>query len=250
MKYKPMINLTCFENNGIELIIDIETGEVFATIGVVAKAIGINETMVRLFVASQRWQLKTAKIKTQSVRLLNEKQILEIIEKYNPKLLSVFARVGLRAYLHNLVGYQIMFTALQTKCPETYVEALEALVKSQKEKELMAAQKKLIEEQNKKLSEAIDELFSYSSIVRIAKFNKCSKSNFKWQVLQAQSRNMGIEIEQVPCPTSGYKNLYHHDVWRCCYPRFEVPETMTLKIEPKWGVFNGYDDDYEDIEFS
>lgn len=246
-----MTNLARFENNGLELVINTQTGEAFATVRAAAKAIGKSEPIVRLFIASQGWQLKTAKIETQSVRLLNERQILEVIEKYNPNLLSVFAQLGLRTYLHNLVGYgyQTMFTALQTKCPQSYVQALEALVKSEKEKELIMAQKKLIEEQNKKLSEAIDELFSYSSIVRIAKFNRCSQGNFKWQVLKAQSRNMGIEIKQVPCPKSGYKNLYHHDVWRCCYPRFEVPETMTLRIEPRWGVFNNYDDDYEDIEF-
>jgi phage regulator Rha-like protein len=96
--------------------------------------------------------------------------------------------------------------------------------------ERLEAEKHLLEEQNHQLSEAVDELFDYSSIIRIAKFNNVPETNFKWQTLKAMSVKMGIEVKRVPCPRFEYKNLYSHDVWRYTYPNIKLPETTTLVI--------------------
>jgi prophage antirepressor-like protein len=87
-----------------------------------------------------------------------------------------------------------------------------------------------LEKDNEHLATAVDELFSYSSIVRIAKFNKVCEKHFSWRRLKAVSEQMGLEIKQVPCPRFVTKNLYSHDVWRIAYPEFILPETTTLTI--------------------
>lgn len=111
--------------------------------------------------------------------------------------------------------------------PETYIEALEALVKSEKDKLILQAENEMLEADNLVLSEAVDELNSYSSIVRVAKFNHVNEKTFRWQSLKAMSMKMGIEVKKVPCPRFLTKNLYHHDVWRYLYPDAHLPETTT-----------------------
>lgn len=80
-------------------------------------------------------------------------------------------------------------------------------------------------------AEVIDELFDYSSIIRIAKFNGCSEKAFSWRALKAASKVMGLEIKVVPCPRFGTKNLYSHNAWRYVYPNYKLPETTTLTIK-------------------
>ena len=87
-----------------------------------------------------------------------------------------------------------------------------------------------LELENYQLSEAVDELFNYSSIIRVAKFNNCSEKNFNWRKLKAVSQQLNLEIKKVPCPRFEYKLLYSHDVWRYAYPNVMLPETTTLKV--------------------
>ena len=94
-------------------------------------------------------------------------------------------------------------------------------------------QKSIIESQEKDLekqSEIIDELYNYSSIIRVAKYNKCSETKFNWRRLKSVSESMGLEIKVAPCPRYTTKNLYSHDAWRVAYPEYALPETTTLVI--------------------
>jgi phage regulator Rha-like protein len=114
--------------------------------------------------------------------------------------------------------------------PKTALELAEEQVKLHKQLELQNA---IIADQEKDLlhqAEVIDELFNYSSIIRVAKFNNCSEKAFEYRKLKAASLAMGLEIKQVPCPRFVSKNLYHHDAWRYVYPQFSLPETTTLRI--------------------
>lgn len=115
--------------------------------------------------------------------------------------------------------------------PQTYKDALKALIAEIEEKEKLEAENKLLEQENEQLSEAVDELFSYSSIIRVAKFNNVSETNFKWRKLKLVSIKLGVEIKRVPDPRFEYKCLYSHDVWRVAYPDFKLPETTTLVIK-------------------
>ena len=115
--------------------------------------------------------------------------------------------------------------------PQTRSEALRLAADLAKENEQLEAEKALREQENHQLSEALDELFDYSSIVRIAKFNKVHESNFSWRPLKAMSIKMGVEIKQVPDARYMTKNIYSHDVWRVVYPGVRLPETTTLVIK-------------------
>ncbi|MFN5592989.1 MAG: KilA-N domain-containing protein [Aphanizomenon sp.] len=121
-------------------------------------------------------------------------------------------------------------TAIAHQIPKTYSQALLEAAKLAEENERLEAQNILLEQQNECLSEAVDELFNYSSIVRIAKFNGISETQFKWYRLKAVSVKMGLEIKKVPCPRFVEKNLYSHDAWRVAYPGIDLPETTTLVI--------------------
>lgn len=114
--------------------------------------------------------------------------------------------------------------------PGNYKEALKALIAEVEAKEKLEAENALLEEENHQLSEALDELFDYSSIVRVAKFNKVHESRFSWRSLKAVSIQMGLEIKKVPDARYETKNLYSHDVWRVTYPGVKLPETTTLVI--------------------
>lgn len=118
----------------------------------------------------------------------------------------------------------------QPQLPQTYLEALEALVVTERQRVLLQAEKALLEKTNLALAEAVDELFDYSSILRVAKFNGVSENLFSWHRLKAVSLELGHEIKRVPSPRFEYQNLYSHDVWRVAYPGVALPETTTLVI--------------------
>lgn len=123
--------------------------------------------------------------------------------------------------------------AIAHQIPKTYSQALLEAAKLAEENERLEAQNILLEQQNEQLSEAVDELFSYSSIVRVAKFNGISETQFKWNRLKAVSTQMNLEIKKVPCPRFVEKNLYSHNAWRVAYPGIALPETTTLVVQSR-----------------
>ncbi|MGL4910247.1 MAG: KilA-N domain-containing protein [Cetobacterium sp.] len=118
----------------------------------------------------------------------------------------------------------------QPTLPRSFAEALQLAADQAKAIELQEIQIKLLEEDNERQAEAIDELFDYSSIIRIAKFNNCCETNFNWRKLVAASKALNVEAKKVPCPRYVTKNLYSHDAWRLVYPEYNLPETTTLTI--------------------
>jgi hypothetical protein len=128
-----------------------------------------------------------------------------------------------------LAGYEIAI-APKAIAPQTMVEALKLALHQAEQIELQEAQIKLLEEDNERQAEVIDELWCYSSIIRVAKYNNCSEKAFSWHKLKAASKAIQADIKQVPCPRFGQKNLYSHDAWRLAYPEYQLPETTTLRI--------------------
>lgn len=139
-------------------------------------------------------------------------------------IMRTFGVVGLMATLDQLRS------DYQPKPPKTYLEALKALVASEEAKQRLELENQELTKENELLSEAVDELFNYSSIIRVAKFNQVSEKLFNWRSLKAQSTLMGLEVKKVPCPRFGTKNLYSHEVWRVLYPQFKLPETLTIQV--------------------
>lgn len=235
--------LTNYQKDGLELVIDNETGECFASISAVARMCNCETVQIRRHTATilngDTKALKTLTVKTskgdRQAKLLDEKLILKCIVKFNPELAASCMEAGLRIFLYGLAGYEVKPVA---KTPQTYLEALKALVAVEEEKErllreqqLLQAEKEDLEKDNIRQAEVIDELFEYSSIIRVAKFNGCHEKAFDWRKLKTASRVLEVEIKQVPCPRFELKNLYHHSVWRFVYPDYRLPETTTLMIK-------------------
>lgn len=110
------------EFGGLEIVIDDNTGEVFASTRAIARLINKDPVYVRRFTATKegqkmaetlanqgkRWD-KVVEIVTpggkQTTNVYNEDFIVKILAKYNPSLLAYFSKAGLRVTFHKLVGY-------------------------------------------------------------------------------------------------------------------------------------------------
>jgi len=164
------------------------------------------------------------------VSLIIEYYAYECQERYRTeqakRVCRAFRAIGFRIWVQSELGWEHS----QYKLPQTYAEALLEAGRLASENERLEAEKALLEQENHALAEAVDELFDYSSIIRIAKFNKVSEKLFSWRVLKAMSIKLGKEIKKVPDPRFEVKSLYSHDVWRVCYPDYRLPETTTLVI--------------------
>ena len=119
--------------------------------------------------------------------------------------------------------------------PQTYIEALKALVAVEEAKEQLKLQNSILESQvsdleedNERQSEIIDEVYNYSSIIRVAKFNKVNEKMYSWRKLKATSEVLKLDILQAPCQRYGTKNIYSHEAWRIAYPEAKLPEILSL----------------------
>ncbi|WP_414575174.1 KilA-N domain-containing protein [Anabaena sp. CCY 9402-a] len=111
------MNLTPYYNDGIELHINNETGECFASIRGAARICGVSASTISRYVGVALPPLKTAEVYTpgglQGVALLDEKQLITLVAKYNPTLLAKFVGYGgLRNYaavsVHTTATEQVM----------------------------------------------------------------------------------------------------------------------------------------------
>lgn len=241
-----MSNLTRFQNDGIELVIDTQTGEAFATQSGYARMSGLTVRGVgkRFEKLVNSGNLKTDEVDTgygfKLVNLIPADMVYDWLFADNPPLAKVMGKIGATVYMHQLAGYTISSSAIAPTTlalPQTYIEALEALLASEKEKErlllensLQVAQIEGLEEDVDRLSEITDELFDYSSIVRVAKLNGVNEKTYNWRKLKAASQIKGLEVKHAPCPRYGVKNLYHHDAWKIAYPDAVLPVIAGLTV--------------------
>ena len=237
------MNLTRFETkDGVELVIN-EVGESFATVRGYARMSGRDaSTISRRLKGVGSDRIKEAEIITpggiQGVALISEDIITDWIVEYNPLLAKAMLKAGVRVFLHTAAGYQLTSSAIAPvtpALPQTYVEALKALVQAEEEKEALALENSMqaaqideLEEDVDRLSELADELFNYSSIIRIAKLNNVNEKVYNWRKLKAASNVKGVEVKQSPCQRYGVKNIYSHDAWKAAYPEAKLPETSGL----------------------
>lgn len=154
--------------------------------------------------------------------------------------IRVFARVGIRSWAQKIKGW-----IEKPSTPQTYLEALKALVAAEEEKQFLLEQQEklkeknalqeielnILEQDNHVLAQELDDLFDYSSIIRIAKYNKVDEKKFKWRTLKAAARKLGLEVKKVPCPRYVTKNLYPHAAWKMAYPDVALPEAQTIVVK-------------------
>lgn len=103
--------------------------------------------------------------------------------------------------------------------PQTYLEALKALVVSEEARLLeVAAHERtqtLLEEKRLQLDESRD----YLSIKRVAAFNGIPWKNLSWRTL----KGTGLPFRKIFDANYGEVNAYHHTAWEQVYPELELP---------------------------
>jgi hypothetical protein len=124
-----MSNLTRFDHDGIELLINTTTGESFASVRGYARMSNKSEsTIYRRLKALHEDKLQTTQIQTsgglQGVALICEDLICEWLPKDNHQMTTQLLKLGVRVFLHKLAGYEIKSTdATQiTLAPEIKAE--------------------------------------------------------------------------------------------------------------------------------
>ena len=115
--------------------------------------------------------------------------------------------------------------------PQTYLEALKALVAAEEEKARLVAE---VEAQKQELAiadavieeqaETIDEIYGWSSIVRVSIENNVKETIYQWRKLKAATLHLGLEPKRVPCPRFGEKLLYPAEAWAIAYPDAKMPQ--------------------------
>ena len=125
-------------------------------------------------------------------------------------MMRTMAAVGLRTLIRQACGWneQPVLTKEQ--------KIAEALL-------LVHADLEKANQRIEQLEEITDELFGYSSIIRVAKYNLRREAEFNWRELKKASIELGLEIKSATCPRYGKKNLYPHAAWEYCYPDVLLP---------------------------
>ena len=112
---------------------------------------------------------------------------------------------------------EIRKTGSYLRTPRTYIQALEALLESEKEKE------RLKQEKNE-LQIELDESKEYFTVKRVAKINRISWKSLNWRKLKNVSQAMEREIRKVFDANFETVNAYHIDVWMHEYPELQYSE--------------------------
>ena len=112
---------------------------------------------------------------------------------------------------------EIRKTGSYLRTPRTYIQALEALLESEKEKE------RLKQEKNE-LQIELDESKEYFTVKRVAKINRISWKSLNWRKLKNVSQAMEREIRKVFDANFETVNAYHIDVWMHEYPELTYSE--------------------------
>ena len=97
---------------------------------------------------------------------------------------------------------------LKPKAPQTYLEALKALVAAEEAKEELQAQ--------------LDVSKDWYSIKRVAAMNGVDWKTFTWRKLKEKSIELGYGIKKIFDANYGEVNTYHRDAWEAAYPDYEI----------------------------
>jgi len=129
---------------------------------------------------------------------------------------------------------------LKQQLPTNYIEALQALIESEKAKQLALENQAKAEAEVAKLTTIIDNEFGWSSILRAASYAGVHESTFKWRTLKSVTIGLGLEVKRVPSPRFDYQVLYPIKAFQIAYPDIDfddlTPETHDDKLELALGV--------------
>lgn len=101
-----------FDRDGIELVINTQTGENFTTQAGYERMSGKAKSTIseRMTEGVRKDRFKTAEIQTaggiQGVRLIDEDWIVDWLPKDNPSMASKLLKLGVRMFMHELAGFK------------------------------------------------------------------------------------------------------------------------------------------------
>ena len=112
-----MNNLTRFENDGIEIFIDID-GKSFASISGVARMADKHLRTIQNFIDRTAIPVINAECETGYGKklhvMLDSRSICKVLAQYNTERLIQFAEVGVETALHQIAGYKASETVNQS----------------------------------------------------------------------------------------------------------------------------------------
>src|SRR4028118_1027005 len=125
------MNLTRFETiDGVELVIDTQTGESFATQAGYVRMSGKSKSTVseRMQKGVRLGEIKEDQIQTaggvQRVRLIPADVVYEWLFDDNPALAKTMGKAGATVYMHQLAGFHVSSTAIIAPTPQPEVTRL------------------------------------------------------------------------------------------------------------------------------
>jgi hypothetical protein len=107
-----------FDKDGIELVINTQTGESFATQAGYARMSGLTKQAIskRYSQTVNQGETKTAEVQTpqglRTVNLIDEDLIAEWLPKDNPTMATQLLKLGVRVFMHKLAGFEITSSAI------------------------------------------------------------------------------------------------------------------------------------------
>ena len=103
--------LKTYISEGLELVIDELSGEVFASQSAMARMSKVGESTVRKFLTSHQLTGKKAETLTstglKTSHIHNLKTIVKVVNKYNPELAEQFMELGATLVLQRAVNYEM-----------------------------------------------------------------------------------------------------------------------------------------------
>lgn len=224
-----MANLQAYVNDGIEIYVDNETGESFASVRGYARMAKRDPSAIRqrLNRGGEETSTKTAEIHTtkglQVGRLIGERLICQWLPKDNPELADKLMLLGVRKFLHTLAGYEHKQPTKMLSHAELMLGMAQEIVNlERKYKEL-----ELISKDNQRIVEAQENRISnmemhttghqdYYSLKAYVNLNKINMSNRNWSQtgkrLTDFSKKLAYEIKLVPDAKFGRVQAYHRDI--------------------------------------
>ena len=151
------MELTRFEQDGIEILINTLTGESFCSLSGYARMSGLSKQAIAKRCTVNQTEVKYAEIQTasglQGVKLINEHTISDWIVDDNPSIAKQLLKAGVRFYLLELAGYEVTSTAI-TDPIDAMILGLQELKKVQAEQKRLAIAQEKQEVEQKRLAVA------------------------------------------------------------------------------------------------